>query len=414
MTAYSQFAPVDGKVVVEKDGKTEPVVGAVIEVYRTDIKGGFSPTKTNKKGEFYFAGMPYGAEYVFSVSAPNCAPLLFPNVKAGQQRLVITLYPGDGHKFTEAEARQGVAAAPAGGGGDTGASDDDKKAQAELEKKNAEIVAKNAKIEATNKQVRTLLSEGAAAFEAKNYDLAVAKFDEGYKADPEFAGSAPIMLTNKGKALIERGKAAYRQGMQGDSEAKKAAREKAQPDLIEAGESFDKAIVILEKAGGDPAAQAGFTRSKVDALKNYVEVKAVMAKMQLDPSTYADAGSILDKYFAAEADEAKKLGIVMAWSNTMREAGQTKMALQGYRILMEKTPENLDAIAGMGLSLYGEGVANGDKAQMQEGMNLMQKFADTAPETHPLKASVKQALDYLKTEEKMAPQKAPATPKKRN
>jgi hypothetical protein len=35
----------------------------------------------------------------------------------------------------------------------------------------------------------------------------------------------------------------------------------------------------------------------------------------------------------------------------------------------------------------------------------MQKFADSAPETHPLKASVRDAVEYLKTQDKLAPQK---------
>jgi hypothetical protein len=41
----------------------------------------------------------------------------------------------------------------------------------------------------------------------------------------------------------------------------------------------------------------------------------------------------------------------------------------------------------------------------------MNKFIEVAPETHPLKSSVKDAVDYLKTQEKLAPQKV--TPKKK-
>ena len=51
--ALAQTAPVSGTVELEKaDGTREPVAGAVIEVYRTDIKAGSPGAKTNKKGEF--------------------------------------------------------------------------------------------------------------------------------------------------------------------------------------------------------------------------------------------------------------------------------------------------------------------------------------------------------------------------
>jgi len=49
---------------------------------------------------------------------------------------------------------------------------------------------------------------------------------------------------------------------------------------------------------------------------------------------------------------------------------------------------------------------------MQEGLNYMQRFADIAPETHPLKASVKDAVDYLKTKQ-LTPQKTTRSTKKK-
>ncbi len=69
------------------------------------------------------------------------------------------------------------------------------------------------------------------------------------------------------------------------------------------------------------------------------------------------------------------------------------------------SPDNPDALAGLGLSLFNSGVVADNKAQKQEGLNYMQKFADTAPENHPLKASVRDAVEYLKTQDKLIPQK---------
>ncbi|MEO7538410.1 MAG: carboxypeptidase-like regulatory domain-containing protein, partial [Pyrinomonadaceae bacterium] len=93
-------APVSGRVEVQKaDGTKEPVAGALIEVYRTDIRTGFPSAKANKRGEFYLAGLLLGGEYAFAVSAPNTAPEVRPGIKAGQENVVITMSPGNGNKW---------------------------------------------------------------------------------------------------------------------------------------------------------------------------------------------------------------------------------------------------------------------------------------------------------------------------
>ncbi len=68
------------------------------------------------------------------------------------------------------------------------------------------------------------------------------------------------------------------------------------------------------------------------------------------------------------------------------------------------------------MSLFNSGVVGDNKVQKQEGLNYMQKFADSAPENHPLKASVRDAVEYLKTQDKLVPQKTgkTATTRKKN
>jgi hypothetical protein len=49
--AFSQTAPISGRVVLKKaDNTTVPVEGALVEVYRVDIKGTGPTDKTSKKG----------------------------------------------------------------------------------------------------------------------------------------------------------------------------------------------------------------------------------------------------------------------------------------------------------------------------------------------------------------------------
>src|SRR4029434_10093841 len=95
MAVLGQTAATSGTVAME--GTNAPVAGAMVEAYRTDVKQSPLSTKTNKKGEFAFAGLILGAEYAIAVSGPGIAPTVYSGVKPGQERLVIKVTAGDGH-----------------------------------------------------------------------------------------------------------------------------------------------------------------------------------------------------------------------------------------------------------------------------------------------------------------------------
>src|SRR5712691_3480555 len=101
----AQVGQLRGSVkLIGADGTPAPLAGAVIDVYRTDI-GAEYHTKTDKKGEWIFAGLPYVGTYVVSISAAGAAPMAKGGVKAGRETPVdVTLGPGDGKKLTQAEA----------------------------------------------------------------------------------------------------------------------------------------------------------------------------------------------------------------------------------------------------------------------------------------------------------------------
>jgi hypothetical protein len=104
---FGQTAPIRGRVEQKgADGKVTPIPGALVEVYRTDVKSKFPSDTTDKKGAFSFAGLPLGAVFILSVSGPGINPEIIPNVKAGMENLVINVLPGDGKKWTEDEVRR--------------------------------------------------------------------------------------------------------------------------------------------------------------------------------------------------------------------------------------------------------------------------------------------------------------------
>jgi tetratricopeptide (TPR) repeat protein len=416
---FAQTAPVSGKVELQKaDGTKVPVQGALVEVYRVDIKSTMPSDKTDKKGNFSFAGLPLGATFVLSVSAPGAKPGYLPNVKPGSpnsDKLLVTLQEGDGKRWTEQEIRDALSGASTASGGQQTAelTEEQKKAKAEYDKQVAEVTAKNKEIENKNTIITAALKAGNDAFNAKNYDLAIDKYTEGINADPAYAGSAPVLLNNKGVALKIRGIDEYNRGVKSTDAAEKAAlTAKAKQDLLDSQAAFASSWKILKNApAGEIQNQATADKGKYDALVGLTEVYRLIAATKAGTPNAAEAKEAFDAYVAVEPDAAKKAKVQITYGDIMREAGDSAAAIEAYRSVLTTTPDNPDALAGLGLSLFNAGVVANDKAQMQEGLNYMNKFIEVAPETHPLKSSVKDAVDYLKTQEKLAPQKV--TPKKK-
>src|ERR1041385_4685730 len=186
--ASAQVEPMRGSVkLLGADGKPAPLAGAIIDVWRTDMKADYH-TKSDKKGDWVFAGLPFVGVYTVSVSAPGATPWARGGVKArNDQPVEIVLSPGDGKKLTEAEAiAPGKGGnAPAAGAGENAT---EKKAADDIAKKNAEIMESNKKVENANKIIGDAFKNGNAALLAKNYDEAVKQYDTGLAADPEHPG----------------------------------------------------------------------------------------------------------------------------------------------------------------------------------------------------------------------------------
>lgn len=414
-TANAQFAPVNGTVVTQKDGKNVPVADASIDVYRTDIKGTFPSTKTNKRGEFNFVGMPYGATYLFSVSAPNHAPVVYPDVKAGQEKLVITMDQGDGRKYTEAEARQAAANAPKTDGSESGGlTDEQKNANAEIARKNAEITAKNEKTKSADQIAAKAFEEGKIASKAQNYDLAIAKFDEGIAAVPDFVGSTPILLNLKMEALKSKGYKFYLEGAKsGDTTIKKAKFEEANKAYDAGLAAFQMAMGVITKAEATNDAGELKRRDKMKYELYIVaaEIHRLKAAGGVDVTKLDEAVTVISDYIALENDPDLKLKTQMGLADAMRIALDFEKAVAAYRQVLVMKPDHTDAMGKLGLSLFGLGVSNDNKELQQEGLNYMQKYVDMAPVSandtpaeKEWKTSINEALVYLKAE-KMTPQK---------
>lgn len=416
----AQASPVRGKVVLKKvDGTTEPVVGATIDAYRTDVKGKSQPAKTDKNGNFAFAGFPVGQTFALAVSAPNIEPSVYPNIKGGMEGITIKVVPGDGRRYTEDEARQALNAAPSagsqgsssGGGKSAEPTADQKKAVAEQAKKAAEYETEKKNVEASNAILNKSFEAGNNAFKEKNFDLAIVKFDEGIAAAPNYEGSAPPMLNKKAEALDNRATNNYNQSTKADTATKLAALETVKKDLQAALDSTNRSLEILAKAPAttDADEQKKRTTNKFNAMKARNETYRLMGRTGVDRSKAKEASAAFAEYFAVETDPKSKAAAQLTLAQVLQDSNEFEQAIAEFQKVLEADPNNIDALDGIGLSLFTVGYTNNDKAKYQEAANYLQRFVDLAPDTNIYKADAKATIESLKNEQSVAPQKAAKT-----
>lgn len=426
MTASAQTGELRGHVwMQQEDGQKVPVADAVIDVFRTDLTSKYN-SKTNKKGEFVFAGLPYVGVYTIAASHPSAKPNFVTGFKVGRDiPCEITLTPGDGRRLTlddiKGAAAMATAATP---GANTGSNESaaDRAKREELIRKNKEIEESNRKITEANAVINRTFKTGnealtaaTAASKASNSDLAIQKYteaitqyDEGLAADSE----QPALLTNKAQALKGRGVERYNAAIRSkaDDAAKGEALKGAQADFRTAAEAANKAVALIkaQPTPSDPNDVARQNANKYAAMVTNAEaMRLFVAKVD---GSQADAGLAAFKdYIAVEPDAAKKSKAQLDSAQMLLDAGAADKALVEFRAIIAAQPDSPEANLGAGLALY----ASQDKAKFQEAANYLQHFVDVAPDTNPLKGDAKAILAELKNTEKVVPEKTPPTRRKR-
>jgi len=417
--AFAQVGELRGHVWMQQaDGQKVPLADVQIDVFRTDMKAEYH-TKTNKKGEFVFAGLPFIGTYIVAASHPTASPNFLPNVKAGRgQEVDLTVTPGGGKRLTLDEIEKAGGSTPAGPAGTESAAD--KAKREEMMKKNAEIEASNKKITEANEVIARTFKAGNdalqaanAASKANNTDQAIQKFgeavslyDEGLAADPD----QPAILTNKAVALKGRGVERYNATVRSktlDDAGRTAGLDQAKADFKAAAETSTKAATMLkaQAAPTDPAELDRYNKNKYAAFVTYAESMRLFVS-KVDP-TQAEAGLTAYKdYMSLETDPAKKSKAQLDSAQMLLDSGQADKALVEFQSILHSQPDNPEANLGAGLALY----AAQDKAKFQEAANYLQHFVDVAPDSNPLKADAKAILAELKSTEKVIPDKAPSRP----
>jgi len=419
ITASAQVGELRGHVFMQQaDGNKVPLADAQIDVFRTDVKGDYH-TKTSKKGEFVFAGLPFVGEYTIVASHPTATANWLSKFKVGRGVMAdITVTPGDGRRPTIEELKSAPASSGAAAGsksGNSGESAEDRAKREELIRKNKEIEDKNKKITESNEVInRTFkagndaLSAGSLASKNNNsaeamqkYTEAIGQYDQGLAADAD----QPALLTNKATALKARAIERFNQAIRAknmDDAAKSAEYETAKNDFRAAAEASSKAVQIIKAvtAPTDPAELQRYNMNKYAAVATNAETMRLLVT-KADPTKADDAVAAFRDYIALEPDAAKKAKAQLDVAQTLLDAGAGDKALAEFKTILAAQPDNPDANLGAGLALY----STNDQAKFQEAANYIQHFVDVAPDSHQMKEPAKEILANLKNTEKIVPEK---------
>jgi tetratricopeptide (TPR) repeat protein len=287
-----------------------------------------------------------------------------------------------------------------------------KKQQAEHDAEVKAVNEKNEKIKKSTEVIQASFKAGNEALNAQNYDVAIQKYDEGIAADPNFVGSVPALSNNRGIAYMDKARDERNAAIKlTDPTAKVDGLAKAKQDLDESVNSFMKAWTMLKDAApSDELPKANLDAGKMGALTGTRDVLNLAARAELVDDTIMNASKVVvPEYLKVETDAARKTQMMLTVADLSRVSGDYQAAIDGYKKVLEASPDNLDALYLIGACYYALGAANNsDKAMYQEGANYLQKYVSVAPAGDKHKQEVADILDALK-KENVTPQKVPAT-----
>lgn len=289
-SAFAQFATMEGDVK-GPDGKM--MVGAMVKIDRTDIKGHYQ-VKTDKKGHYLYAGLPLGT-YNVTVTVDG------KDVPVQQQ---VRLRGGDPTNVSADLTKQ--AAEPAGGAAAAaaaaaaqdatrGLSAKDKAEQEKQAKEREEALKKN-------KELNDAFNGGIAAAQNKQWPEAIAAFNKASEMDPK----QHVVWAQLAEAEVNF--AGTKTGADGDAEMKKGL------------EAYAKAI---ELKPDDPGYHNNYALALAKA-KQFSEAQGELTKAAtLDPP---NAG----RYYY-------NLGALLV------NSGQNEPAGEAFKKAIEANPDYADA-----------------------------------------------------------------------
>jgi tetratricopeptide (TPR) repeat protein len=193
----------------------------------------------------------------------------------------------------------------------------------------------------------------------------------------------------------------------------KGEKDPGKADIQAGAEAAGKGVQIIKSGTTptDPAELARYNSNKLAAYTVYADAMRLFVSI-VDHSKSSEGVKAYDEYIAIETDQKKKDTAELQSAKLLFDANEFDKALEAYKKILARKPDDPDALVYCGLSLFNMGAMKDDKAQYQEAANYLQQFYDHAPDAHPLKADAKAVLDNIKENQKIKAEK-PATTRRR-
>lgn len=398
----AQTGTVEGTVKVKaEDGSTKPVAGALVDIYRTDIKGHWD-VKTDKSGHYVRLGIPLTGDYIFVASGPGMTPTWVTGVRITQAPTVdIVAELGDGHTLTLEQVLQARSGQKSGGGGTSppslSAAD-----RAKIEAAQKEQASKNKEaqeIQSGFDQARTHYNSGVELMKANNFQNALSEFELASTVDPSKHAAMKLLAYKANANLAE---THYQLGV---DLFNKKQRPEAKAHFEAAVASVKKALAL---ASNDTAENNPSLNSDMVVYYNILGKNVMLLVEYYGAADIVDATvKELDKAEALDTVNKNKWGAMKA--DLYRSAGRTDEAVAAYKKALAADANNFDALYGLGLTL----IASSERTQIQEGANTLAEFLTKAPATDKRVPIVKSSLEELKNGLKIEAEKpAPSRRKK--
>lgn len=406
--ASAQMGQVEGTVKVNEAGGKKPVAGALVDIYRTDVRGHWD-TKTDKNGHYVHLGLPLAGTFVFIVSGPGITPTYI-QVRIVQQPVVdFAVEPGDGHPLTLDEVQKAM---KSGGAlpsqGRTPPPAERAKAEATVKEQEAKVQEAKA-LQSSFDQARVHYNTGLEMMKANvaiteeaakttNYSSALSEFEQAASVDP--AKHAAMKLINY-RANANIAEVHYQLGVDLFNKRK---RDEAKPHFVAAVAAAKKSIALAS----DDTAENNPGLSNDMIVYYNILTKNAMLLIEYYGAADLIEDTVKDMVKAETLDAANKNKWGVLKGDLYRSAGRTDDAVAAYKAVIAADPNYFDALYGLGLTL----IASSERAQIQEGANTLAEFVVKAPPTDKRVAIVKDALEGVKNAYKVEAEK-PATPARR-
>ena len=280
-SAWAQVTTLEGDV---KDGNSQPVKGAMIDLHRTDIKGNYH-VKSNKKGHWFYTGLPLGT-YDITCSVDGQVMDKVTGVKSQFGDTPPVNFNTARMQQAQAAAQQSAQTGQPTAEQERGMSKEQKEKLASQMKERSEAIKKN-------KALNDAFTSGIDALKAKNYQVAADSLSKASEMD----ASQTAVWQNLGEAYV--GLAGTQTGDQKNA-------------------SYDKAAAAYKKSlelKPDDAGTYNQLGNLYGAQKKFPEATEALSKAaQLDPTMSAKANfnigaMLVNNGKAAEASEYFKKAV---------------------------------------------------------------------------------------------------------